>query len=314
VVTCSKKEVDGLLIGTKKHMEILSKKEMAQPFRLKNLADNLREFIKNYKDFEPKVMGVINANEDSFYPGSRFLGAKAIGAIEKMIEDGADIIDIGAMSTRPGSFEISEEEEFERVVEIIDLIYSQKLYEKVEFSIDSYRQKVVEYALDRGFRIVNDITALSSDEVAKAVFKYGAKVVLMHKKGTPKDMQINPSYEDVVFEVSEFFRKRILRAKSFGIKDIILDPGIGFGKRLEDNLVLIRDLEEFKRFGYEILVGASRKSMIDKIHSSSVEQRVGGTLAIHLKAVENGASIIRCHDVFEHKQAISVNKAIREIL
>ena len=315
VVTCSQKSVDALLIGTRKHMELLAKKEGAQPFGLKELAKNLKEFLKNSKkSFEPKIMGVINANEDSFYPSSRFLGQRAVEAIEKMIEDGADIIDIGGMSSRPGSEEISEEEELKRVKPVIDAVYESELFKKAVFSIDTYRPKVARYALGRGFRILNDITALRDEELAKVAAEFGATVVLMHMRGTPKDMQKDPFYEDVVLEVEEFFRQRIDFALSFGISDIILDPGIGFGKRLEDNLALIRDLEEFKRFGYEILVGASRKSMIYKIHKSSVEKRLGGTIALHLMALERGAGIIRCHDVFEHKQAILTREAVRNLI
>ena len=314
VIVCAKERVDGLLMGTRKQMELLSRKEMAQPFGLKSLAKELKRYLKNDLSYSLKIMGIINANEDSFYPGSRFMGERAIEAIEKMIADGADIIDIGGMSTRPGSEEISEEEELERIKPIVDLVYEKKLHEKVVFSIDTYRPKVAAYALERGFSILNDITALENDECAKIAASYDATVVLMHKKGDPKTMQVNPYYEDAVAEVSAFFEERIERALGFGIERIVLDPGIGFGKRLEDNLALLRDLVEFKKFGYEILVGASRKSMIDKIHPSDVSERLGGTLAVHLHAVHNGASIIRCHDVFEHKQAFLVDSAIRGYL
>lgn len=312
VITCKFDRCDALLIGTKKHIEILAKKELAQPYGLKDLAKELKRYVLNEKKFELKIMGIINANDDSFYPGSRFKGSFAKEAILKMVEDGADIIDIGGVSTRPGSDEISESEELDRVKDIIDFIYQEKLYEKVEFSIDSYRAKVAEYALDRGFKIANDITALEDDKMAEVVAKQKAKVVLMHKKGNPKTMQINPKYEDVVLEVSNFFEERIQKAESFGIKreDIILDPGIGFGKSLEHNLELLKSLSDFKKFGCEILVGASRKSMIDKIVKTPVEERLPGTLAIHLKAFSEGASIIRCHDVKEHKQAFLIQERL----
>jgi len=310
-ITCRFSTCDALLIGTKKHIEILSKKEMAQPYGLKGLAKKLKEYIKEF-EFNLKIMGVINANDDSFYPKSRFKGSVAIKAIEKMIDDGADIIDIGGVSSRPGSDEVSEDEELERVKPIIDEIYKNSLFEEVLFSIDSYRPSIIEYALDHGFKIANDITGLGSNEVAEVVSKYGAKVVIMHMKGKPKTMQISPEYDDVVIEISNFFGSRIEKAIDFGIKkeDIILDPGIGFGKKLEHNLELLKNLCEFKKFGCEILVGASRKSMIDMIIPTPVEKRLPGTLAIHLKAVENGASIIRCHDVKEHKQAFEVFKRL----
>ncbi len=151
---------------------------------------------------------------------------------------------------------------------------------------------------------------MQNDEVASLAKEYGAKVVLMHKKGNPKDMQKAPTYQDVVLEVDEFFANRIEKAKRFGIEDIVLDVGIGFGKTLEHNLELLRNLEHFLHFGYPLLVGASRKSMIDMIIPSSVQDRLPGTLAIHLEAINRGASIVRVHDVKEHFQAIKVQEAI----
>ena len=316
VPNCKIKKFDAILMCNKKQLETLCKKELAQPFKLKELAKALKEFVHLPK-FPLKIMGVINANDDSFFEGSRFQGSEAIKAIEKMISDGAKIIDIGGVSSRPGSEYPGVEEELRRVKPIIDEIYKTRLYEKATFSIDTFESKVLEYALDRGFKIANDITGLESDEYAKVAAKYGAGVVIMHKKGTPKDMQKNPFYENVILEVDEFFSKRIEKAKSFGIKDIVLDVGIGFGKRLQDNLALIKHLEHFLHFGYELLIGASRKSMIDMIMqkegiSVSPSQRLPGTLALHLEAVRNGASIVRAHDVAEHFQALRVFEELRK--
>jgi dihydropteroate synthase len=313
--SCESRFVDALLIANDTQLKILHKKEKLQPFGLKKLADNLFDFIDTL-DFKTKIMGVINANEDSFYEGSRFKGKEAIKKIEQMMLGGADIIDIGGVSSRPGSKSVDEEEEFLRIKPIVDEIYAAKLYEKIRFSLDSYSVKSLRYALERGFEIVNDITGLKNDEVAKIAAKFGASVVIMHMKGTPENMQKNPSYEDLIPEIEEFFSKRVQKAKSFGIKDkdIILDVGIGFGKSLKHNLLLIKHLGHFKKFGYELLVGASRKSMIDMIVKSPVEQRLPGTLSIHLKAVQNGASIIRCHDVKEHFQALRVQEAIYQAL
>ena len=263
--------------------------------------------------YPTRIMGVINANEDSFFKSSRFEGINAISKIEQMIEDGADIIDIGGVSSRPGSVNISVEEELARVQPIIDLINEQKLYEKVNFSLDSYQSKVLDYALNRGFKIVNDITGLQNDEVCKVAASYKATVIIMHMQNNPNNMQDKPSYNNVVLDIDNFFKQRVAKALDFGVKDIILDVGIGFGKTLEHNLTLLKNLDYFKHFGYEILIGASRKSMIDKIVPSSIEQRLPGTLAIHLKAIDNGASIIRCHDVKEHFQAIKVQEAINSI-
>ncbi len=257
-----------------------------------------------------KIMGVVNANEDSFFQNSRFEGKNALIKIEQMIEDKASIIDLGGVSSRPGSIPVSVEEELFRVKPIIDLIYEEKLYEKTLFSLDSYEPKVLEYALDRGFKIVNDITGLQNDEVCRITSKYCATAVIMHMQNDPLNMQKNPEYENVILDVDAFFKQRIEKAKQFGIKDIVLDVGIGFGKTLDHNLQLIKNLKHFKHFGYELLVGASRKSMIDAICPTSIEERLPGTLAIHLESIKNEASIIRCHDVKEHYQAIKVFEAI----
>jgi dihydropteroate synthase len=312
---CKKDKFDAVLMCNKKQLEILVKKELSQPFKLKELAVKLKEFVSLPK-YPLKIMGVINANDDSFFEGSRFKGAEAIKTIEKMIKEGADIIDVGGVSSRPGSVYPGVEEELRRVKPVIDEIYETKLFEKAVFSIDTFEPEVLKYALDRGFKIANDITGLENDEYAKTAAKYNATVIIMHKKGIPANMQENPYYENVVLEVDEFFADRIEKAKSFGIKDIVLDVGIGFGKRLEDNVALIKHMEHFLRFGYELLIGASRKSMIDMIMQKEgvftvPADRLPGTLIVHTEAVRNGASIVRCHDVKEHFQALKVFDEIR---
>ncbi len=311
-ILAKEKYVDAVLIGTTKHFEILSKKELAQPFGLKDLARKLKHFT-NQEKRQIKIMGIINANDDSFFESSRFLGDDAIAKIDSMINDGADIVDIGGVSTRPGSEAVSEEEELQRVKPICDVIKKQKLYEKVIFSIDSFTPNVIEYALNSGFTIVNDVTGLANDEIAKITAKYDATLVIMHMQGKPKDMQHNPNYENVMIELDQFFKERIAKAKEFGIQNIILDVGIGFGKTLEHNLILLKNMEHFLHFGYEVLIGASRKSMIDKIIPTPTEKRLAGTLAIHLDSLKRGASIVRCHDVKEHFQAIKVQEAIENI-
>ena len=307
VITCEQEQYDCLLVGTRKHIEILSKKELAQPFGLKKLALELQTFLKS-KTFPLKIMGIINANDDSFFVGSRFVADDAISEIKKMIEQGADIIDIGAVSSRPNADEVSVEIELERMMPICDVIASEKLYEQASFSIDSYSPKVIEYALKSGFNFVNDITGASNDELVRLAVKYEAKLCIMHMQGTPRNMQNNPFYEDVMVEVSDFFEERIYKCETFGMKreDIILDVGIGFGKTLEHNLILIKNMGHFKKFGCEVLVGASRKSLIDKIIPTPTEERLAGTLTIHLQSVENGANLVRCHDVLEHRQAFAV--------
>ena len=264
-------------------------------------------------NFKTKIMGVLNANEDSFFQDSRFNALEACKKIETMIEDGANIIDIGAVSSRPGSLAVEDKIELARLKDIVEIIYKNKYYEKVSFSIDSYSPLVIDFVLNKGFKIVNDITGLANDEVCKVCSKYDAQVVIMHMQNDPSSMQVNPEYKDVILDIDSYFKTQVVKAKSFGINEIILDVGIGFGKTLEHNLLLLKNLEYFKHFNYELLIGASRKSMINMISTSSIENRLAGSLAIHLEAIHNGASIIRCHDVYEHNQAIKVQEAINSI-
>jgi len=303
-------KVDCILIATQKQLEILSRKELAQPFGLKELAKELKQICAAKKPKDIEIMGVINANEDSFYSGSRFSDVNAIEMIVTMIKDGASVIDIGGVSSRPNALVVSVDEELQRVKPIIDAIKKNRLYEKVKFSIDSYEPEVISYALDSGFKIVNDITGLSNDEVCKLCASYDATAVIMHMQGTPQTMQDNPEYDSVLNDVYSFLDKRVKKAESFGVNEIIVDIGIGFGKTLEDNLALVTNLEHFLSLNKKILVGASRKSMIDKIVRCSVEDRLPGTLALHLEAMKNGASILRVHDVKEHAQAIEVQKKL----
>ena len=311
VILCEKSMYDCILMGTRKHMEVLSRKELAQPFGLKTVAAELKKFLSG-KIYPTQVMGVVNANDDSFFAGSRFKAEDAIKQIDQMIEDGAALIDIGAVSSRPGAAVVSAEEELERIKAICDTISSEKLYEKATFSIDSYTPSVVEYALENGFTLINDITGASDEAIINLAVKYEVKLCIMHMKGTPKTMQNAPEYDDVMVEVSQFFEARIAKCEALGLdkKHIILDIGLGFGKTLEHNLTLVKNLNHFTHFGCEILIGASRKSMIDKIISTATEERLPGSLAIHLKAVENGASVVRCHDVKEHVQAMAVLEAL----
>lgn len=306
-------KVDALLIATTAQLKTLAKKELAQPFGLKDLAAKLKDIALVKKPKKVEVMGIINANDDSFFSESRFVDSDAIKRIENMIEEGATIIDIGGVSSAPNALAVSADEELSRVKPIVDMIKKKKLYDKVAFSIDSYEPQVIEYALNSGFKIVNDITGLSSDEVCVICAKHKAKVVIMHMQGTPQTMQANPSYENILDDVSRFFKERIAKAQKFGVNEIVLDVGIGFGKTLEHNLTLIKHLEHFMALGYPLLVGASRKSMIAKIDNSEVQDRLGGTLAIHLEALRNGASILRVHDVREHAQAIKIQEKLDSV-
>ena len=302
--------VDAILIASSRDIQKLIPKLKMQPFGLKEIASFLEDILSVKKPDSVEIMGVINANDDSFFSGSRFKDSDAILTIEKMIEQGADIIDIGGVSSRPNAEIVLADEELKRVTPILDTIKKEKLYQRVKFSIDSYTPVVIDKALNSGFTIVNDITGFKDDEVCKVCASYNATAVIMHMQGTPQTMQNNPTYSSVVEDIYDELKNSMQKAESFGVKDIILDVGIGFGKTLEHNIELIKNLEHFLTLGRPLLVGASRKSMIDKIYPSKVEDRLAGTLAIHLEAIRNGASILRVHDVYEHSQAVSVFNAL----
>ena len=312
-ILCKDSHVDAVLIVNEKQRKILARKERVQPFGLKKVAEALSEHKSVAYRF-PSIMGVINANDDSFYAGSRFVGKDALEQIIGLIEEGADIVDIGGVSSRPGSAPVSEAEELERIRSIVDLIEREGLTKHARFSIDSYAPAPIAYALERGFEIVNDITGLSDDRVCELVAAHQAEAVIMHMQNNPLTMQLNPEYAHVIGDIDDFFTERLEKADRFGIKKVVLDVGIGFGKLLEDNLMLIKHMAHFLHFSKPLLVGASRKSMIDMIVSTPVEERLPGTLALHLKAVEEGASIVRCHDVKAHVQAFRVQEALQEVL
>ena len=306
--------VDCILIASQKELKILSKKELSQPFNLKTLAKELEKICKISKPKKIEIMGIVNANDDSFYSLSRFKDKKAIKQIIKMIEDGADIIDVGSVSSRPNALPVSEKEELERLEPILRAIKLENLQERVKFSIDSYTPQVISKALESGFQIINDITGFENDEISKLCAAYNATAIIMHMQGKPQTMQNNPTYENVLNDINIFFQKRVSKVEEFGVKNIILDIGIGFGKSLTDNLTLIKNLESFLTLNKPLMVGASRKSLIGNIDQSNVNDRLGGTLAIHLEAVNNGASILRVHDVYEHKQALLMKEVLDKIV
>ena len=306
-------KVDCILIATTRHLKILAKKELAQPFGLKDLAQKLGSFVETPKRARIDIMGIINANDDSFFDASRFKNESAIEKIELMITEGATIIDIGGVSSAPNAKSVTAKEELERLRPICDLIKEKQLFERVAFSIDSYQPEVVDYALKSGFSIVNDITGLQDDAICELCKKYDATAVIMHMQGTPQTMQINPRYENLLSDIYLFFQERIAKAESFGIEKIVLDVGIGFGKTLEDNLYLLKNLEHFRSLKKPLLIGASRKSLIDKIVPTKVEDRLGGTLVLHHEALINGADILRVHDVKEHVGLVKIYEALREI-
>jgi dihydropteroate synthase len=261
-------------------------------------------------DSPAKLMGVVNVTPDSFSDGGLFLDPDiAIDHGRALAADGADLLDVGGESTRPGAEAVSAEEERRRVVPVVAGLAGTA----VPVSIDTYKRSVAEAALDVGARVVNDVTALRADpELAGLCADRECEVVLMHMLGTPQTMQDNPVYEDVVDEVKAFLAERIERAVSEGVAEarITVDPGIGFGKTVEHNLELLRRLGELRDLGRPICVGTSRKSFIGKITGRPVDQRLGGTIASCVLAYANGAAVLRVHDVREVREALTAAEAI----
>lgn len=260
----------------------------------------------------PKVMGILNATPDSFSDGGQFNAvSSAVERIDVMISEGASIIDIGGESTRPNAEPVSEEEECLRVIPILEKAIQQ--FENTIFSIDTTKYEVANQALALGVDIVNDVSGLTKEpRLADLCAEHNAFYVLMHSKGDPMTMQNNPTYYNVIDEVGEFFDKKIKVLKSKGVDKIILDPGIGFGKTLEHNFSIIAHLNKFKKFGFPILVGASRKSMIGKLlDDRPAEDRLAGTLAVHYHSLLKGAVILRVHDVKEASDTIRIFNAIQ---
>ena len=253
-------------------------------------------------------MGILNVTPDSFSDGNKFLDPeKAIAHAKQMVKEGADIIDIGAESSRPGSDPMSEEEELQRLLPIVSRLVKEI---DVPISIDTYKPQVAEACLTLGAHMINDISGLRNKEMIAVVSKHKVPVIIMHMLGDPKTMQENPMYTDIVQEIKTFFEERIQQAKAAGITDIILDPGIGFGKTVEHNLDILNRLKEFD-VGYPLLIGPSRKSFIGHITGLPVEERLEGTIAAVCVGLINGASIFRVHDVTACKRALQIVDAIQ---
>jgi len=260
----------------------------------------------------PYVMGILNRTPDSFYPGSRVPEIdQAVQKALAMIQAGADILDVGGESTRPGSDAVEATEEIGRVVPVIRKI---REHSQVLISIDTRKVEVAEQALAAGADLVNDVSALRGGRaLAECIADRDVPVVLMHMRGEPKNMQENPHYEDAITEIAEELAGSIDFARSCGIREdrIIIDPGIGFGKRLQDNLAILRDLGALHSLGYPVLIGLSRKSFIGTLLDKPVDQRLIGTVAAHMLALMNGADILRVHDVEEAVDTVKIFDAVR---
>ena len=260
---------------------------------------------------QPKIMGILNLTPDSFFDGGKYNSIdRAITQVEKMICDGAFFIDLGACSTKPGANQISEEEEKKRLYPILERLI--KEFPKNHFSIDTYRASVAEGCLYKGASIINDISGGQFDRaMMETVGKFGAPYVIMHILGKPRDMQKNPAYKNLVQEILYYFSEKIQLAYSNGINDIIIDPGFGFGKTLEHNYELMKNLELFQTLELPLLVGVSRKSMIYKKLETTPDQALNGTTVLHTTAINKGANILRVHDVKEAKECIDLLQALQ---
>lgn len=324
-ITLKVQHTNVLTMGTlAQHKKLIEKLSLMHYWNLDEIARDIKNCLFETKvrtielpsgrklEFEkPLIMGIVNVTPDSFYAASRVEKDKLIDFAARMIKESVDIIDIGGESTRPGSDRISEEEELNRVVPAVEIV--RKNFDVV-ISVDTYKAKVAEEALKNGAEMVNDVSALRFDPAMMDVLKtYKPAVVLMHMKGEPKTMQENPYYEDVVKEILYFFKERIEKLQQIGLEDkVIIDPGIGFGKRLVDNLEIIRRISEFNSLKKPLLVGASRKSFIGQVLGNlPPEERLYGTLAVTAYCVLNGVDIVRVHDVKENLHVIKLIQAIQ---
>lgn len=325
-VVCAQDHSDILLLGTKKHYRLLLQKMAMMPyFGLPKIKEELQSFLENaplktiladnrvLEYDHVVVMGILNITPDSFYADSRVRSIdEVINRAGQMLRDGAEILDIGGESTRPGSDSINPQEEIARIVPVVEAL--RKEYPQSILSIDTYHAETAEATLASGADIINDISAMEYDEkMIDVVVKNNAPVILMHMRGTPKNMQQNTEYGNVVEEVSKYLKERaeMLRGHNLPKEKIILDPGIGFAKNVDQNLKLMQGLSEMTGSDYPVLLAASRKSTIGKVLGDiPPEARLAGTIATSCQAVYAGANMVRVHDVKENIQAIRMLEAI----
>lgn len=269
----------------------------------------INKIVTNGKSLDlstPKVMGILNLTDDSFYDGGKHNSLKlALKQSEKMIAEGAHIIDVGAYSSRPNAKHINTDEEWERLENILKNIT--KEFSDVMISVDTFRAEIAKRSNDSGVDIINDISSGTLDnKMLETVGKIKLPYIMMHMQGNPQNMQQNPNYINVTTEVIQFFEKNIKKAKEHNIQQFIIDPGLGFGKNINHNYELIKNLEEFKKLNLPILVGSSRKSMIYKLLDCTPEKSLNGTTSLNTLCLTKGASILRVHDVKEAMECIKI--------
>jgi len=326
-VSCSVLVSDILIMGTLKQISALIKKIEKQPFGLNLIARNILEILKNISQNEyvlktfrreihlgkkTLIMGILNVTPDSFSDGGLYCSQqKAVERGLQMVDEGADIIDIGGESTRPGAVSVSAAIELKRVLPVIESLVKQV---KIPVSIDTTKAKVAKQAILGGAEIVNDISALSGDKkMARTIKDTGAAVILMHMRGNPRNMQKGDLvYDDLMGEITDYLKKSSEKALKAGVeKDcLVIDPGIGFGKTPEDNYKIIKNLSQLKELGMPVMIGTSRKSFIGKVTGGEPDERIEGTAATVSAAIMNGCHIVRVHDVAAMKKVAAVTDAI----
>ena len=324
-VACSIESTDVILIGTEKQLAALCPRLELQPFGLRNLAQELKTLLERMrsapavwrtaqKDLtleRPLIMGVLNTTPDSFFDGSNYLEPeRAIERALEMAAEGADIIDIGGESTRPGAEPVSPEEEIKRVIPVISELAKKT---NIPLSVDTWKAGVAQRAMDVGAEIINDISGLTFDpSMARVASETKAGIILTHTRGAPQVMQSDIEYADITGEIVQYLRASVETAQNASVERerIVVDPGIGFAKDCRGNLEIIRRLREFSSLGFSVLVGASRKSFIGLITGRYVHDRLFGTAAVVALAVANGASILRVHDVRAMRDATNIAHAI----
>ncbi len=260
----------------------------------------------------PKVMGILNLTPDSFYDGGKYQHMDTVlEQVSKMLDEGATFIDIGAYSSRPGATAVSEAEELKRLLPVVTMLLDS--FPDILLSIDTFRHTVATQCLDLGAAMINDISGGSLDpQMMQVVARYQVPYVLMHMKGSPKTMQAEAKYSDLFGEILYYFSEKVTMARSLGIKDCIIDPGFGFAKTLEQNYALLQKLDQMAVFGFPILVGLSRKSMIYKLLNTSAEHTLNGSTALHMVALLKGARILRVHDVKEALECVALCEAVEK--
>ena len=258
----------------------------------------------------PKIMGILNITPDSFFDGGKYKDeASVLNQVDKMLIEGATFIDVGAYSSRPGAKEVDEDTELKRITPIVSLIINK--FPDVILSVDTFRSNVAKACIENGAAIVNDISAgLHDDNMLSTVAKLNVPYIMMHMRGTPKNMQQQTDYKDILKEVLFYFSERLSAAKALGVKDIIIDPGFGFAKNLEQNFELLKQMEVMSIIEHPLLAGISRKSMIYKTLDVTADQALNGTTALHMACLQKGAKILRVHDV---KEAVECTKLYEQL-